>query len=29
MIEVKRGLLQSYYLKVRGENRTVRVTRIR
>ena len=29
MIEVKRGILQSYYLKVRGENRTVRVTRIR
>ncbi len=29
VIEVKRGLLQSYYLKVRGENRTVRVTRIR
>ena len=29
MIEVKRGIMQSYYLKVRGENRTVRVTRIR
>ena len=29
IIEIKRGLFQSYYLKVQGENRTVRVTRVR
>ncbi len=29
MIEIKRGIFQSYYLKVKGQNRTVRVTRIR
>ncbi len=29
IIEIKRGLFLSYYLKVQGQNRTVRVTRIR